>query len=82
MRVLSHSHFPLINSSCFQSKQRCFWLFYTLLGLLSMQVSWSFASDTRTAGYAWLYGCLMLLCRGLAFSKPKGSFNLKGCIPC
>lgn len=60
MWTLSCSRIPLINSSCFQSEQICFWLFNTFCCLfLSMQWSQSFCfrqQDSWIPLAAWLPG--------------------------
>lgn len=76
MWTLSCSDTHLINSFCFQSKQWCSG-FQQSACLSSMQVSWSFASDTRTAVYAWLPDAACPFQSPRAHLVPRAAFPVR-----
>lgn len=83
MLTLSCSRIPLINSSCFQSEQRCFWLFNTFFCLfLSMQWSQSFCfrqQDSCTPLAAWLPGAACIT--AWPFQNPRVYLTSRAVFP-
>lgn len=81
--MLSTSHIPLINSSCFHSSQRCFWLFNTFICLLSMKVSQSLCYGQQAS---WLHLAAWLPAGACSaswhFQRLKNIFSINGYVIC
>lgn len=76
------SHIPLINSSCLQSEQICFWLFSTSISSsLTCKSPRGFASDNFRQQAGWLHPAGAACIAAWAFQSPRAHFLSRALLP-